>query len=139
MAPRIQFRIDDSQYEALFQETEKQGFPDVVSYVKDLVLTTIEGTNDQSRTSKSSVKFIDLYKQAVDEINKREPGSKFTVRELVPNPPALLGRYIHEAVVKKEGKRRIENVKELYKDVNGAWIYEIMEEKEKDTLDNFEG
>ncbi|MBS5909141.1 hypothetical protein ABEO75_18355 [Paenibacillus macerans] len=115
MTPRIQFRINESEYEALLQEAEKQGFPDVTSYVKDLVLATIA----KSSISKPSVSFIDLYKEAVSTINSLEPGSEFVLRDIISNPPALLGRYIFEAV--ENGN--IKNVSFEGKDGLGAIKY----------------
>ncbi|MNO23271.1 hypothetical protein D3C76_130710 [compost metagenome] len=127
MAPRIQFRISDSEYESLDREARIQGYPDVVSYAKDLVLSTIKGTNP-----KASVKMIDLYKLAEGKIIEEiQSGSIFTIKDLIPNPPALLGKLILKGVENQV----IENVVLLPDlDTNGALQYL----KTEDTSDNSE-
>jgi len=116
MTPRIQFRLSDSEYAALLQEAKKQGYPDATPYAKDLVLATLV----KSPTSVPSKSFIDLYKEAVGKIKDLPTGTTFVLRDIIPTPPALLGRYVFEAVQNKN----IPDVKYLDKDGLATARYE---------------
>lgn len=85
MSYRIQFTITDDEYAQLKKEAMEGGFPTVAECAKS---KSLNGVNN----------YADLFKKAVREIASKKIGDEFFVRDLIPNPPALLGRWIYEAV-----------------------------------------
>lgn len=79
---RVQFSVNNDEWEKLQNLAKDAGYPDVPSYCKD--------TSLQDRT------FGGLWKTVVEEISKMKPGKVFPLRELVPSPPSNLGRKLYE-------------------------------------------
>lgn len=79
---RVQFSVNNDEWEKLQNLAKDAKYPDVPSYCKD--------TSLQDRT------FGGLWKTVVEEISKMKPGKVFPLRELVPSPPSNLGRKLYE-------------------------------------------
>ena len=79
---RVQFSVNDDEWEKLRDFARAAGYPDVPSYCKDVSL--------QDRT------FEGLWKKVTEAISEMEAGRVFPLRELVPSPPSNLGRKLYE-------------------------------------------
>lgn len=79
---RVQFSVNDAQWEKLKKLAKKEGYPDVPSYCKDVAL--------EDRT------YAKLWKTVVDKIYKMEKGTVFALRDLIDIPPANLGVKLFE-------------------------------------------
>ena len=65
---RVQFSVDDMQWNKLEELSKKAGYPDVPSYCKDVVL--------EDRT------YGNLWKTVVDKISRMEKDTVFALRDL---------------------------------------------------------
>ena len=74
---RVQFSVNDSEWERLTQFAAAKGYPDVPSYCRDVSLN--------ERT------YAEMWKEITEKISKKAPGDKFALRDLVDLPPANLG------------------------------------------------
>ena len=74
---RVQFSVDDMQWNKLEELSKKAGYPDVPSYCKD-------------RT------YGNLWKTVVDKISRMEKDTVFALRDLIDTPPANLGVKLFE-------------------------------------------
>lgn len=97
MSYRVQFTVSDEEKEQLREKAEKQGFPNIAEYCKFCAL----GKNNTA----------ELYKLLVSRIEKLPAGQKFFLRDIIPNPPILLGRWLFENITNGS----IANVKHLGK------------------------
>jgi len=79
---RVQFSVNDVQWEKLKRLAEKEGYPDVPSYCKDVAL--------EDRT------YGKLWQTVVNKISKMEKDNVFALRDLVDTPPANLGVKLFE-------------------------------------------
>jgi predicted ester cyclase len=82
---RIQFTVNDAEYLQMKAKADEKGFPNVAEFVKSLALG---GKNS----------LADLYIEVCGKIDKLPDGKEFCIRDLIPNPPALLGRWIFKGV-----------------------------------------
>lgn len=86
MSYRVQFTVTDDEKEQLRKKAEEQGFPNIAEYCKFCSL----GKNNTA----------ELYKQLVARIEKLPAGQKFFLRDIIPNPPILMGRWLFDNVAK---------------------------------------
>lgn len=85
MSFRVQFTITDKEYQHLMLEMEYEGFPNISELCKSRALG--EKTN-----------LAELYKTMESKIQKLPSGREFYLRDIIGNPPALLGRWLFENV-----------------------------------------
>ena len=79
---RIQFTVNDDEYQKLQNFAAREGYPDVHSYCKDVAL--------QQRT------YAALWARVNERIADLPSGKPFVLRDLVTTPPANLGRKLFD-------------------------------------------
>lgn len=79
---RIQFTVNEKEWNELQEKAKKEGYPDIPSYCKDLALN--------KRT------YAELWKTVVEKISKMESGHIFALRDLVDTPPSNLGVKLYD-------------------------------------------
>ena len=85
MSYRVQFTISDQEYQELCQEAERLNYPNVAELCK-------------SRALSGKKSYADLYREIIEKIDKLPAGETFRIRNLIENPPTLLGRWIADNV-----------------------------------------
>ena len=86
MSFRIQFTISDAEKANLTLEANAEGFPNIHELCKARAL-------QQTTTT-----YGGLYKKAVKKIEALPAGTKFRLRDLIENPPILIGRWLQNNV-----------------------------------------
>lgn len=108
MSYRIQFTVTKQEYADLKAQALAEGFPTVAELCK-------------TRSLKGKNTYADLFMQMKNKIAELRPDDiindqlnpgEFYLRDILPNPPALLGRWLYDAV--KDG--RIPHVEHLGND-----------------------
>ena len=81
---RIQFTVSQSEWNTLEMKSIKEGYPDVPSYCKDMVL--------KQRT------YAMLWNTVTKKIESMPSGEKFLLKDLIDTPPSNLGvkLYAHQ-------------------------------------------
>lgn len=79
---RVQFSVNDGEWEKLQRLASANGYPDVPSYCRDVSL--------EERT------YAAMWKNVKDGIAKMPSGHVFALRDLVQSPPANLGVKLYE-------------------------------------------
>lgn len=79
---RVQFSITQAEWDELQETAQKNGYPDVPSYCKDLALN--------QRT------YQKMWQSIETQIASMPPGTIFTLSELVDAPPANLGVKLYQ-------------------------------------------
>jgi len=79
---RIQFTVNQDEYQKLQNLAAQEGYPDVHTYCKDVAL--------QVRT------YATLWAKVKERIAKLPQDATFVLRDLVTTPPANLGRKLFE-------------------------------------------
>lgn len=74
---RVQFSVNDAEWEALDTKAKKEGYPDISTYCKDIAL----GTRSYGK----------MWQIVVDKISNMEKNTVFALRDLIETPPANLG------------------------------------------------
>ena len=94
MSYRIQFTITDDEHAELKELAIAAGYPNVHEFCKARALN---GKNTYADLFKIMKKKIEDLKPD-DMINEQLNPGEFYLRDIVPTPPALLGRWLFEAV-----------------------------------------
>jgi hypothetical protein len=79
---RVQFSVNNTEWQKLQRLAYKKGYPDVSSYCRDISL--------QERT------YAELWRSVVEAITDKPSGSVFALRDLIDAPPANLGVKLYE-------------------------------------------
>lgn len=79
---RVQFTVDDNQWNKLQELAIKAGYPDVSSYCR--------GVSLKERT------YAEMWTTVQKKISKMKPGEMFSLNELVEVPPSNLGVKLYE-------------------------------------------
>ncbi|MCL2082134.1 MAG: hypothetical protein FWH04_02705 [Oscillospiraceae bacterium] len=108
MSFRVQFTITDAEYEELKRQAVAENFPNLAEMCKAKSL----GKNS----------YAELYREMVKKITRLGVGIEFYLRDIIPTPPALLGRWLFDAV--ENG--RISGVKHLGNDGTNPERYKKM-------------
>lgn len=74
---RIQFSVNQDEWQKLQQLADKNGYPDISTYCRDVSL--------EERT------YANMWKNITDNIAEMSSGHTFALRDLVKCPPANLG------------------------------------------------
>jgi len=74
---RVQFSVNETEWKKLQVKAEREGYPDVPTFCKDIALG--------DRT------YAKLWDTVVEKISKMESNEIFTINGLVDTPPANLG------------------------------------------------
>ncbi len=84
---RVQFTVNQEEYEKLKSLAAKEGYPDVHTYCKDAAL--------QQRT------YAELWARLKKRIAQLPKGTQFVMRDLITTPPANLGvkLYRHQSAL----------------------------------------
>ena len=85
MSFRVQFTVNDVEYAELKKQADEGGYPTVAEMCKTKAL---DGQNT----------YVALYMKMVTEIKKLRNGKEFYLRDIIATPPALLGKWLHDAV-----------------------------------------
>lgn len=85
---RVQFTVNDKEWEKLMGFAKEKGYPDVPSYCKDASL--------KERS------YATMWKTVVKKISEMPSGTKFALRDLIQTPPSNLGvkLYNHQEELK---------------------------------------
>lgn len=79
---RVQFSVNNTEWQKLQRLANAKGYPDVPSYCRDISL--------QERT------YAELWRRVVSGIEDKPSGSVFALRDLIDSPPANLGVKLYE-------------------------------------------
>lgn len=79
---RVQFSVNDTEWEKLKDLALSNGYPDVPSYCKDVSL--------EERT------YAIMWENITNQIAKMPTGRTFALRDLVQSPPANLGVKLYD-------------------------------------------
>ena len=96
---RIQFTVTDGEFGAVARAAAEKGYPNVAAYCRDCVLDRSGASRDAS--------FPDLWESVQRKVAALPAGAEFALRDLVPNPPSVLGTNLFRA----QGALGIEYVK----------------------------
>ena len=120
MSYRIQFTVTDAEYAELKTQAMAEGFPTVAEMCKTKALN---GKNTYAELFMEMKKKIEKIKPNEIINDQLNPG-EFYLRDIIPTPPALLGRWLYEAV--HDG--RIPHVEHLGNDGTNPEKYRKTEE-----------
>lgn len=94
MSYRIQFTITDDEHADLKEQAFAAGYPNVHEFCKSRALN---GKNTYADLFKIMKKKIEELRPD-EKINEQLNPGEFYLRDIIPTPPALLGRWLFEAV-----------------------------------------
>lgn len=98
MSYRIQFTVSEEQYDNLQNQCDREGYPTIGEMVKSKVFSGNPTYNDLYKEMAKKIKDLDPNQIINPTLNKGE----FYLKDIISNPPTILGRYLYERV--KDGK-----------------------------------